>query len=137
MPSVKLANNNLRHSQRIYSINYPRGIWKFNYNPIFQGYYVGDLYFGQNLVNAFTIPVTSGSSGGLVVDIDGNLTGIIHSYMNEFQNIALGASLSQIKNILNVSNYILSLNKKEIDYKFNNEYMFFKNMIIATSTKSI
>jgi len=107
---LKISETAPRQSQRAYTLGFPTGLWEINFVPVFSGFYTGTIDLGINSkdINAFyTIPASPGISGGPVININGEVIGIIHSYLSNFNDISFGATIDQVRQIFDLaeSNY--------------------------------
>ncbi len=99
-PALGFSMNVPVPGQKIYYLGFPRGLGGGSFVPIFDGFYVGkrkveewkrDVYVG-----GFTIPIAPGSSGSAVINSNGALIGMLHSYYSRFDNLGLGATYEQL-----------------------------------------
>ncbi len=114
--SLIISKTGPRLSERVYSVSYPKGIWwESNYNPILEGFYSGPLSTGGRIAESFSIRSTGGCSGGMIVNFEGELVGMIHSTYSEFDQITISASSKEINDILNIALIEYSLDPNKIN----------------------
>ena len=109
---VKVAKHRPKIAEKVFNVAAPAGVFGKNMVPLFYGYYAGRSLnpFDENTAsNIYTIPLTGGSSGSPVLNMKGELIGLIHSKLRRFDNIAFAVTLPQIqlflhKNLM-VKNY--------------------------------
>ena len=109
LPALKIAPQLPRPSQHIYSINFPMGLWEKKYAPVFQGFFIGEIFTSHRSTYSFTLPTEHGCSGGAILDSNGNVVGMIHSFIKKFNLMTLAATLPQIKDIIETSDYLYRL----------------------------
>jgi hypothetical protein len=84
--------------ERVYSLSAPQGMKEnkvtFHFEGSFSGCTDTDLCY-------FTIPATSGSSGSLVLNKEGNIIGMIQMTLIGFENISMGVGSRTIRLFLN------------------------------------
>ena len=103
MPFVPLADKQNNIGDRAFLGAFPGGLYEPGFVPMFEGFYSGELTVENKKWSGFTIPVAPGSSGGGVVNEEGELIGIISMAISEFENITLAAKLENIQNLLDVA----------------------------------
>ena len=103
MPTVPLAKEQINMGDRAFLGAFPGGIYEPGFVPMFEGFYSGELTVEDKKWSGFTIPVAPGSSGGGVVNENGELVGIISMAITQFENITLAAKLENIQNLLDVA----------------------------------
>lgn len=94
---VALGKSTPKYGEKIYSMAAPRGIFMPNAVLIFDGNYSGRTDVGNDI---FTIPCAPGSSGAAILNENGEIISIVHSASSNFQNIAIGTNLDNIKKFL-------------------------------------
>lgn len=99
LPAVNLANIMPVVGDKVFLGAYPLGVYTPGHVPFFEGYYAGIL----DQRASYTIPVTGGSSGGGVVNSEGELVGIVSMALEGFENITLVARLEHIQALLDVA----------------------------------
>lgn len=130
---LKLSDNEPRPSEKVYSINFPKGIFSKNFNPILDGRFIGPIVVNDKTEsNGFSMPSYPGSSGGLIVNLDGELIGMVHSHVKEFHHITFGAKLQQIKDIIENSNFIFDLLHEPMLIDLNTEDKYFSDSMKST-----
>ena len=84
--------------EKVYALSAPQGMKENNVTFHFEGSFSGctstDLCY-------FTIPATSGSSGSLVLNKEGNIIGMIQMTIRGFENISMGVGSRTIRQFLN------------------------------------
>ena len=96
-PAISIADGTPEHGERVLNMAAPLGIFSPGMVLTFDGLYSGDDIVGDSF---FTIPAWPGSSGSPVINADGEIVSIIHSATPTFPNIALGANLSSIQQLM-------------------------------------
>jgi S1-C subfamily serine protease len=99
-PALSFAIDPPRHGQKIYYLGFPRGLGGGTFIPIFEGFYIGKRKLEEwrrNVwVAGYTVPIAPGSSGSAVINAEGGLVGMVHSYYSKFDHIGLGATHDQL-----------------------------------------
>ena len=103
MPTVPLAKNQVDMGARAFLGAFPGGLYEPGFVPVFEGFYSGEASAIDRKWSAFTIPVAPGSSGGGIVNENGELIGIVSMAISEFENITLAVKLENIQNLLDVA----------------------------------
>jgi len=103
LPFVPLAKEQMELGERAFLGAYPGGLYEPGFVPLFEGFYSGELTVEEKKWSGYTIPVAPGSSGGGVVNENGELVGIISMAISQFENITLAAKLENIQNLLDVA----------------------------------
>lgn len=99
LPAVPLAKKMPNIGEKVYLGSYPLGVYNPGHVPFFEGYYAGILEGRAS----YTIPVTGGSSGGGVVNKNGELIGVISLALEGFENITLVPKLENVQILLDVA----------------------------------
>ena len=99
LPAVPLAKDPPVIGEKVYVGAYPLGVYNPNHVPFFEGYYAGILDGRAS----FTIPVTGGSSGGGIVNKEGELVGIVSMALEGFEHITIGPELKNVQTVLDVA----------------------------------
>lgn len=107
-PSIPLAANPVEEFEKVYSINFPRGIWQAKLSPTLEGHFIGYLKVADRNVLAFSMRSAPGSSGGIIINTNGEAVSLIYAYLASFDEFTLGASMGEIREILDNSYYIFS-----------------------------
>jgi hypothetical protein len=94
---VKLSDREPEYGERVISMAAPEGIFESNMVLVFEGRYSGQTSSGDKI---FTIPCAPGSSGSAVLDKNGNIVSVIHSAAKNFQNIAIGSNLNDVREFI-------------------------------------
>jgi S1-C subfamily serine protease len=105
LPSyLKISSKKPEYAEITYNLAAPLGIIDQQMVPTYQGF-----FFGDSEGRAFySIAVAGGSSGSPIVNIKGELVGMIHSVHYKFHHISLSATHQQLWNFLKIEqNYTL------------------------------
>ena len=95
-PALKVAVKKPEYGEIVYNISSPLGMSEGGMVPVFQG-----LYFGENRGYAhYSIPTIGGSSGSPILNVKGELVGMIHSVHYRFHHISLSATHTDLWNFL-------------------------------------
>lgn len=94
---IKLATAMPERGERIYSLSAPYGISAQNVVLQFEGFFSG---CESNQRCFFTIPATSGSSGGLIFNDKNEIIGMIQMSTINFESIAIGPDISVMRDFL-------------------------------------
>lgn len=95
--SIDVSNTKPSYGERTYLLSFPRSLWDKDYLPILTGYYSGDL----NNDSIFSIPSAEGASGGPILNVNGELVGVLHSYFRGFNNISVSCKFENLKKLIN------------------------------------
>ena len=103
-PYLKISSKKPEYAEITYNLGAPLGIINGQMVPVYQG-----LFFGNLDGSAFySIAVAGGSSGSPIVNLKGELVGMIHSVHYKFHHISLSATYKQLWNFLKIEgNYTL------------------------------
>ena len=85
IPITVYTNNDLVRGQKIVTIGSPLGL----FNSISEGIISAFRDFSNTSLIQFTAPISNGSSGGALLDMAGNLTGLITAGFDGGQNLNL------------------------------------------------
>tara|TARA_R100000008_G_C3573555_1_gene163753 strand:+ start:998 stop:1720 length:723 start_codon:yes stop_codon:yes gene_type:complete len=97
-PFIPLSFKSLEYGEKVYNLAAPVGVIEKDMVPVFEG-----RYFGESGGAAyFSIPAIGGSSGSPIVNVKGELVGMVHSVHYRFHHITLGATYQRLWNFLNV-----------------------------------
>ena len=99
LPAVPLAEEQPNIGEKVWLGAYPLGVYSPGHVPFFEGYYAGMLDGRAS----YTIPVTGGSSGGGIVNADGELVGVVSMALEGFENITIGPELENVQTVLDVA----------------------------------
>lgn len=120
-PSLSLSWKPPFPGEKIYYMGFPRGIGGGSFIPMFTGRYIGHKQLGSwnkhQKIAGFTLPIAPGSSGSSVLDVNGNIIGMLHSYYPQFDNIGFSATHSQLKELFEKADEVWEIRKSEIARK--------------------
>ena len=97
---VPVAEDMPKVGSRVYNIAAPFGIFSPGDPGVklhFEGRYSGSDARGNYF---YTLPARPGSSGSSVLNEDGEIIGIVHSAMINFEHVALASSLTSIQSLM-------------------------------------
>ena len=103
-PYLKISSKKPEYAELTYNLAAPLGIIDKEMVPVYQGF-----FFGDSEGSAFySIAVAQGSSGSPIVNLRGDLIGMVHSVHYRFHHISLSATYEQLWNFLKIEgNYTL------------------------------
>tara|TARA_R100000657_G_C4631230_1_gene79159 strand:+ start:88 stop:834 length:747 start_codon:yes stop_codon:yes gene_type:complete len=108
-PYIKISSKKPEYAEITYNLAAPLGIIDRQMVPTYQGF-----FFGNSEDRAFySLSVAQGSSGSPVVNIRGELIGMIHSVHYRFHHISLSATYQQLWNFLKADGNVTL----EVEYK--------------------
>jgi len=94
---VPVSSNEPEIGEIVYNVAAPLGIFEPRMVPIFDGRFVGADPTGRRF---YSIPTGPGSSGSAILNNRGEIVGMIHSAFTQFENLAISASLADIRSML-------------------------------------
>lgn len=97
---VPIADSPAEIGEKVYNVAAPTGFAGANMVPIFDGYYSGNMNFGRDVDSVYTVPVRGGSSGSPITNSRGEIIGIIHSALRDFENIGLSCSWEELNDFI-------------------------------------
>jgi len=102
------------------------------YNSVSNGIISSVRLEGHSKKIQITAPVSPGSSGGPIMDMKGNVIGVVRESREDGQNLNFGFEISCLNNLTTNDKYILR-NKKSSDLFIINETCQFENNLILHS----
>ena len=95
---IPISKKSLEYGEHVFNLAAPMGIIEEDMVPVLEG-----RYFGNHDGDAyFSIPAIGGSSGSPIVNIKGELVGMVHSVHYRFHHLTLSATYQRLWNFLNV-----------------------------------
>ena len=76
----------------VYMYAAPAGFYVPSAITMFQGNYAGKSILWAGPVAVYTIPATGGASGAGILNRNGEIVGVLHSVLSDFQHISLGTT---------------------------------------------
>jgi S1-C subfamily serine protease len=103
-PYLKISQKKPEYAEIAYNLAAPLGIIDQQMVPAYQGF-----FFGDSAGRAFySLAVAQGSSGSPIVNVKGELIGMIHSVHYKFHHISLSVTYDDLWNFLKIpKNYTL------------------------------
>lgn len=97
---LRVARRTPQEKQKVLNVAAPLGFWSEEHSSMFEGFYTG-LEKGRAV---YSIPVTQGSSGSPVVNVHGELVGVICMSLGQgWSAVAIGPSHKDVKDFLKTS----------------------------------
>ena len=100
IPTLTLSSTAPVKDDKYYNYAAPAGVFSPGVVPLFTGNYSG-VYFG--IYAMYTIPVYPGSSGSPIVDVNGDLVGMVHSVHRNFHHVSFSATYEQLQVFLSTA----------------------------------
>jgi len=99
IPALRISTKKPMYGERVYNIASPMGISDGAMVPLFQG-----LFFGNKKRRAYySIPTIGGASGSPILNIKGELVGMIHSVHYRFHHVSLSVTYADLWNFLEIA----------------------------------
>jgi len=96
IPALKMSVKAPEYGERLYNIGAPLGVVDGEMVPVFEGFFFGnDTYHAH-----YSIPAIGGSSGSPIINIKGEVVGMIHSVHYRFHHISLSPRYNDLWNFL-------------------------------------
>jgi len=114
-PSLSLALEGPYLGEKVYYMGFPRGLGGGKVVPAFDGYFAGPMSIRmghRGAVNAYSLSIAPGSSGSSILNIHGDIIGMVHSYYPIFPNLCLSATHKQLKELFEEADKIYEKRKK-------------------------
>ena len=99
-PPLLISTKEPVPGEKVYNLAAPLGVHDIDMVPIFDGYFNGVDSRGIAL---YSIPAFGGSSGSPIVNVRGELVGMIHSTLRYFPQIALSPNYKAMRAFINNS----------------------------------
>ena len=99
-PGVRLANEEVFIGEKVYNVASPMAFFSPGMVPLLDGYYSGDVYSSSGIDSVYTVPAQAGSSGSAVLNKDGEIIGVIHSALSNYEHVAICSTLEQVTSFL-------------------------------------
>tara|TARA_Y100000593_G_scaffold26380_1_gene52602 strand:+ start:3299 stop:3979 length:681 start_codon:yes stop_codon:yes gene_type:complete len=89
---TKLASHTPKRGKTVWSMMAPNGVSGAGLVPVVSGHYAG----GDSKSSVYTIPAHPGSSGGPILNIDGEILGLVSQINKGFHHIVISPSLQSL-----------------------------------------
>ena len=97
---LKVSPEPAVYDDKVFAYAAPTGFFAPYVVPLFEGRYAGDVVEYGQVSSAYTIPATGGSSGAAILNGDGEIVGVIHSSLVDFQHIILASRHEDVVDFL-------------------------------------
>lgn len=109
IPPLKVASENVKRGERVYSMGAPFGIFDHDMIAMFEGFYAGTtggvkVLGGSEVdlqLSGYTIPARPGSSGGPILNSRGEVVGMTILAHPAFENFTLSPRQNDLRSVLN------------------------------------
>jgi S1-C subfamily serine protease len=115
-PFLRMSRKTPEYAELGYNLAAPLGVIKGQMVPVFRGMYFGTIdepMYGSEEVAIYGMPAIGGSSGSPVVNVRGELIGMVHSVHFRFHHITLSATYQRLWNFLNASHTQIIRSQKQ------------------------
>ena len=100
-PAVRVAKRPPRVGEKVFSLSAPLGTFAPNMVPIFEGRYLGKVNSPLGIpLDAYSIPGTSGSSGGMIINDRGQVVGMTIMARVGFETFTLAVPHEILKSLI-------------------------------------
>ena len=101
--ALDIAGKEAEIGEEVFNIGLPNGIWSPNFIPMFDGRYLGQIYFRPSRAKAsvYSVPGAPGQSGSPIMNSYGQVVGMIHSVYRRYNHLSLSSTSEQIRSVLN------------------------------------
>ena len=96
LPPLKMSVKKPEYAEKVFAIGAPTGMLEGDMAPIFEGMSFGELG-GKHF---YGIPTIGGLSGSPILNLKGELVGMIHSVHYRFHHISLSVSYNNLWNFI-------------------------------------
>jgi S1-C subfamily serine protease len=102
-PHANIAKSSPKQGSKVYAVAAPFGIFEPGLVLGFDGYVSGIDADGDILT---TIPTRPGSSGSAILDRKGNVCGITHSAISQFESLGIGTPIEKVHSLIEAMHLI-------------------------------
>jgi len=92
-PIIRVAKDNPDIGDKVFVAGYPIGLYQPGLLHFFEGYFGG---LDPDRTGNYSFPSAPGSSGSAIVNVDGELVGIVSAVMVNFHHLTIGPSVEPI-----------------------------------------
>ncbi len=98
--ALSMASISPNQGSKVFMAGFPMGAYHPNYMHFFDGYYSGTDYGGNAI---WTFPAAPGSSGGVVVNVYGEIVGVVSAVYNDFSHLTIGPGVEHVDSFIKKS----------------------------------
>ena len=99
-PHLNLSENKPAVGDSISNVSAPFGVFGKDVSLIFEGRYGGDFNVRNGLrISSYTMPTAAGASGSPILDVNGEIVGIVSQVNGYFHHIALSPTFEQLQSL--------------------------------------
>lgn len=96
LPFLRLSIRKPQYAEKVFNLGGPLGIMDKEMVPAFEGYFFGD----SEGAGFYSLPTAPGASGSPIINLKGDVVGVIHSVHYRFHHIALSVRYTDLWNFL-------------------------------------
>lgn len=99
-PAIQIALSEPEKGDRVYNLSFPSGLYDIGLVMMYEGFYSGTMTIGKNKYATYSIFAIGGSSGSMLLNVNGDLIGMIHSGLSKVNNITFSPQFFILRNFL-------------------------------------
>ena len=94
---VAIADRLPNRGDRVINIAAPMGIFNPGMVPMFEGQYLGNDYVQRHF---YSVPARPGSSGSAIMNVNGEIVGVLHSAFRGLEHMSIASSLTSVHELM-------------------------------------